>query len=142
MLVRCCLICVVAAGCLLVGVKGLAGEPDPKLPPIQELKSPRPTQAVFRASSARKPLVIETAEAAAEWFDEKALAELKEKVDFAQQKLLIFAWRGSGQDRLTYVVAESYPEQVFFTFRPGRTRDLRPHLHLYALRANVRWTVK
>jgi len=125
MLVRCCLICVVAAGCLLVGVEGLAGEPDPKLPPIQKLKSPRPTQAVFKASSARKPLVIE-----------------KGKVDFAQQKLLIFAWRGSGRDRLSYAVAESYPEQVFFTLRRGRTKDMRPHLHLYALRANVRWTVK
>ena len=43
MLVRRCLICVVATGCLLAGGAGLAAEPDAKLPPIQELKTPRPT---------------------------------------------------------------------------------------------------
>jgi len=142
MFVRRCLICAAAAGCLLAGVAGLAGEPDPKLPPIQRLKGPRPSQAVFKASSAKKPLVIETAEEAAKWFSEKALAELREKVDFAQQKLLVFAWRGSGGDRLTYSVAESYPEQVFFKLHRGRTRDLRAHLSMYALRANVRWSVR
>ena len=35
-----------------------------------------------------------------------------------------------------------FPEQVFFTYTPGRTRDLRPHVHVYALRSNVRWSVK
>ena len=120
---------VVTLGSLLIAIAALAGEPDAKLPPIQPLKQPKPTQAVFKASSATKPLVLDSLEAAAPYFTEKALALLKTKVDFAQQKLLIFAWRGSGQDRLTYSIAESYP-------------DLRPHLHTYLLRANVRWRVR
>ncbi|MFC1806712.1 hypothetical protein ACFL09_07045 [Planctomycetota bacterium] len=133
---------VVTLGSLLIASAALAAEPDPKLPPIQRLKEPKPTNAVFKASSWKKPLEIDSLEAAAPYFTEKALATLKTKVDFAHQKLLIFAWRGSGQDRLTYSVAESYPEQVFFRYRRGRTKDLRPHLHMYLLRANVRWSVK
>ena len=129
-------------GSLLVAAAALAGEPDPKLPPIQQLKEPKPTRAVFKASSATQPLVVESLEAAAPYLTDKALAVLTAKVDFAQQKLLIFAWRGSGQDRLTYSVAESYPEQIHFRYRRGRTRDLRTHIHLYALRSNVRWRVK
>ena len=39
-------------------------------------------------------------------------------------------------------IAESYPEQVFFTYKPGRTRDLRPHVYVFALRSNVKWSVK
>ena len=70
-----------------------------------------------------------------------ALAALKKQVDFDEQFVLLFAWRGSGQDKLTYVVAESFPEQITFRIEPGRTRDLRPHVHIYALRSNVKWSV-
>ena len=133
---------VVTLGNLLIAAAAVAGEPDPKPPPIQRLAKPKPTQAAFKASSWSKPLVIDSLEAAAPYFAEKALAVLKTKVDFAQQRLLIFAWRGSGQDRLTSSVAESYPEQVLFRYRRGRTRDLRAPLHLYLLRSNVRWSVR
>ena len=61
------------------------------------------------------------------------------QVDFEKQLVLLFAWRGSGQDQLEYTVAESYPEQVTFRYVPGRTRDLRPHVSIYALRKNVTW---
>jgi len=66
---------------------------------------------------------------------------LKEKVEFDEQVVLVFAWRGSGQDKLTYEVAESFPEQITFNIKPGRTKDLRPHIHIFALRSNVKWSV-
>lgn len=130
------------AALVILLVAAVAGEPDAKLPPIRPLDQPKPTQAVFKGARWNKPLEITTLEAAAPYFTEKALADLKAKIDFASQKLLIFAWRGSGQDRLTYAVAESYPEQIHFRLRRGRTRDLRPHLYMYILRANVRWSVR
>jgi len=71
-----------------------------------------------------------------------ALAKLKEQVDFEKQIVLVFAWRGSGQDQMDFTVAESYPEQVRFRYKPGRTRDLRPHVYVYALRSNVTWSTK
>lgn len=64
------------------------------------------------------------------------------EVDFARQIVLLFAWLGSGQGNLTFTVAESYPEQVSFTYKTGLTRDLRTHGCVYALRSNVQWSVK
>ena len=88
---------------------------------------------------AKKPIVIKSAEEAAKHFDAKGLAAIRKQVDFAQQTVLIFAWRGSGGDRLNYAVMESYPEQIVFKLKRGRTRDLRPHVYIYALRKNVTW---
>ena len=42
-------------------------------------------------------------------------------------------------EKADYVVMESFPEQIAFSCRPGRTRDLRPHVHVFALRSNVKW---
>ena len=69
-------------------------------------------------------------------------SKLRKQVDFAKQFVLLFAWRGSGQDRLDAAVAESYPEQIFFSYAPGRTRDLQEHVRVFALRSNVKWSVK
>ena len=99
-----------------------------------------PNRDIFGAASRTEPLQLESAEAAAEHFGEEELAALNEQVDWDNQIVLIFAWRGSGQDRLTYEILESFPEQVPFQYHPGRTRDLRPHVYVYILRSNVRWT--
>jgi hypothetical protein len=115
---------------------------DPTIPPITALTGIKPTEAVFKDASAKKPLVIKSAEEAGKYFAAEQLSELQKKADFKQQMLLIFAWQGSGQDKISYAVAESYPEQIFFTYEMGRTRDLRQHQQLYLLRTNVTWSVK
>lgn len=110
--------------------------------PIEKVDGAIPKKGVLKNGNAKKPLEIRSAKEAGEHFDEDNLAKLKEKVDFTKQFVLVFAWRGSGQDKLKYVVAESYPEQVFFTYKRGRTRDLRQHIYVFALRSNVKWSVK
>ena len=117
----------------------LAGRAPAALPPIQAVKGVKPKPSVFKAAGRNKPLVIRSEAEAAEHFGDAAAGALIKQVDFKQQIVLVFAWRGSGQDRLAYSVAESFPEQISFTFRPGRTRDLRPHMRIYALRSNVSW---
>mgnify|MGYP007073359123 CR=1 FL=1 len=124
-----------------VAVNALAAEPDADIPPIAEIKNIAPNPDVFTATKRGQPLVLKTADEAAKYFGEDALATLKESVDFDRQIVLLFAWRGSGQDKLTHDVAESFPEQVTFAIIPGRTRDLRPHVHAFALRSNVKWSV-
>jgi hypothetical protein len=128
-----------------------AGEPgvvegssagEASLPPIKQLDKVVPKRSVFEGSSWKKPLALKSEKEAAEHFDAEELAKLTKQVDFAKQSVLLFAWRGSGQDKLDAAVAESYPEQIFFTYAPGRTRDLREHVRMYALRANVKWSVK
>lgn len=66
--------------------------------------------------------------------DESAIAAIKKVVDFKTEKVLYFAWSGSGQDKLTFTTADgkNAPE-VTFTYTPGKTRDVRPHKKLFAL---------
>ena len=111
-------------------------------PAIKELTSLTPTEAALKASSATKPLVLKSERDATDYFSKEDLAKLTKQVDFTTQIVLVFAWQGSGQDKLDYSVAESYPEQIRFTYTPGRTRDLRPHTGIYAVRANVTWSAK
>lgn len=115
-------------------------ESDAKLPPIQVVSGAIPAASVFTVATRQQPLVIHSEKEAAQYFPADALKALTKQVDFEQQLVLVFAWRGSGQDRLSFDVAESYPEQVSFRYAPGRTRDLRPHLYTFAIRLNVKWS--
>lgn len=66
--------------------------------------------------------------------DEAAAAEAKKAVDFKTEKVLYFAWAGSGQDKLTFTTAEGKQgPEVTFTYTPGRTRDIRKHAKLFAV---------
>ena len=108
--------------------------------PITELKDLRAEEAVFTdATSRSKPIVLKSLKNGAKYFDKEELAAISKTVDFEKQIVLLFAWRGSGQDRLQYVVKESFPEQIMFSCKPGLTRDLRPHVKVYVLRSNVKW---
>ncbi len=120
----------------------VADAPDALLPPITALKGVQAKPNIFKAATRKKPLVIRSEKDAADHFAPKALAALKKQVDFEKQFVLVFAWEGSGQDRLSYNVLESFPEQIVFNYKPGLTDDLRPHVYTYALRANVKWSIR
>ena len=108
--------------------------------PIRELDI-KPNEAAYRnRGRVPTPILVQSSQEAEPYFERRELARLLEQVDFKKQFVLVYAWRGSGQDRLEYDVAESYPEQIVFRYTPGRTRDLRPHSRVYVLRSNVRWT--
>ena len=113
---------------------GWAGEP---IVEIAEVKVPEFTLE-SGLDGAKKPLLLQSSDEAAAYFGAKNLATLKDKVDFSKQKVLVFAWRGSGQDRIVYEVLESFPEQIRFSYQRGRTRDLRPHLKVFAVRSDVK----
>ena len=110
--------------------------------PIVELRGVTPQRSAYQVAKRGVPVVIKSAAAAARHFDEAAVGKLQKQVDFKKQIVLLFAWRGSGQDKLEHVLLKSFPEQVRFSLKPGRTRDLRPHHHVYALRSNVKWSSK
>jgi len=124
----------IAAFCMLAGAA-------PAQTPIDAIKVV-PEASVFKNSTWDKPIIIKSNTDAARHFSKDALNTLETTVDFKKQFVLVFAWRGSGRDELSYSVAESYPEQIFFSLKRGRTRDLRRHTKVYALRSNVRWHVR
>lgn len=109
--------------------------------PVIEIDA-APLPAIFKEATKSEPVKITTADELAKHFGKEAAAKVSEKVDLKEQFVLVFAWRGSGGDKMEVAIAESFPEQVSFRVRPGRTRDLRPHVKVYALRANVKWSAK
>jgi hypothetical protein len=109
--------------------------------PIVELKV-TPEKTAFKNSAWNKPLVIKSQDEAAKHFGKNALETIAKKVDFQKQIVLVFAWQGSGGDKLEYQILESFPEQVPFSLRPGATDDVRPHSRVFALRSNVKWSIR
>ena len=72
----------------------------------------------------------------------KAADDIKEQIDFNKQKLLVFAWHGSGQDRMTASIgAEGKDLIVFVEFLPGKTKDFRPHTRLFAVPKDLKVVV-
>ena len=63
-----------------------------------------------------------------------AAADLKKQIDFDKQKLLVFVWSGSGQDKLAVTAASKDGKTALAVeHTPGRTRDLRQHVKLFAV---------
>jgi hypothetical protein len=110
-------------------------------PPIAELKDLRAKDVVFTDASERKPLVMNSPKDGAKYFDRETLAAISKSVDFEKQFVLIFAWEGSGQDVLDFLVLESFPEQIRFSYKQGMTKDLRQHVKVFVLRSNVKWLI-
>ena len=125
---------VMAAACMITGMLS-AQEP------IVAIKA-APESGIFKNSNFNKPVVLKSKEEAAKHFGKEGIASLVKAVDFKKQFVLIFAWRGSGGDQLNFTVAESFPEQISFSRKFGRTRDLRSHAKVFALRSNVKWSVQ
>ena len=133
----------VVSGLLAGQSHSQAAEPDDdsdKIVRELKLKSALPRQR----GSAQKPTVIKDEKELKETFADEALRkEIAAEIDFKQQQLLFFAWAGSGRDRLTAeVVGEGELQAVEFQYQRGRTRDLRPHAHLFAIDRGVKWHVK
>ena len=124
----------IATACIMVGMASAQEA-------IVSIKA-KPDSSIFHNSNFNKPIVVKSKEELPKHFGKEAVAILVKAVDFKNQVVLVFAWRGSGGDQLNYTVAESFPEQITFSRQFGRTRDLRPHSKVFALRSNVKWSVK
>ncbi len=110
--------------------------------PIVEFKKISVEKKAFEDATAKRPIVIKTEKEAKKYFNKETLAKVKKVVDFDARHILIFAWRGSGRDKLDYVVMESFPEQIACTYTRGRTRDLRSHVRVFSVRKNVKVMVR
>ena len=110
--------------------------------PIVQFKQLKVKKKAFEDSGYQKAILIKTEKDAKKYFDKETLAKVAKVVDMDARHIVVFAWRGSGRDSIRFDVMESYPEQVAFTFRRGRTRDLREHVKVFSLRKNVKWSVR
>jgi hypothetical protein len=94
-----------------------------------------PIKVESPARKAVEPLLITSAEELAKTIkDEATRKKVAEAVDFSKQKLVLFSWSGSGQDKLTFEEKKGDKGLIVdFTLTRGRTRDLRTHTHLFLL---------
>lgn len=98
--------------------------------PTKDLKVKPP-----RGGKATEPTVITSADELAKCPVCGGEAEaIGKQVDFDKEKLLVFAWSGSGQDKVA-VTGETKDGKttVTPTFTAGRTRDFRPHVKLFVV---------
>ncbi len=73
---------------------------------------------------------------------EKSREQIAKQVDFDKEKLLLFAWSGSGRDRLEYwTTGEGDEQQVQFQRKPGFTRDFVRHVQLFAIPNKMTWKI-
>ncbi len=92
-----------------------------------------------------KPTVIASAEELAKVTALEASVEsIKKEVDFRKEKLVYFAWSGSGQDKIT--VGTDKDEKggavVVFGLVRGLTRDLRGHTRLFVIGKDANFVVR
>lgn len=84
------------------------------------------------------PLVIQNGYA---FVDNYTLAEryfdhLPPEVNFDAEQVVIFAWNGSGQDKIEY---EKIDDVYHFVYKRGKTKDLKQHLKIVSVPKKNEW---
>jgi type III secretion system FlhB-like substrate exporter len=107
-------------------------QPEPGTSKPRELSVPAwsaPEDAKFA------PVVVRSKPELEKAIDRKEVRdEILKAVKLDQEYLVVFAWSGSGGDRLAFeVVKGAKGAEVVFKRRPGLTDDLRAHRKVFAI---------
>ena len=104
-----------------------------------EKKEDRPTVRALdvkvrgpATGKANAPAVLATAAELAKALGDDAAA-VQKLVNFETEKVVYFAWSGSGQDKITPAAGAGGKGEVTFNYALGLTRDFRPHHRLFAV---------
>lgn len=66
--------------------------------------------------------------------DEASRDAIKKQVDFAKEKVVVFAWSGSGGDKLVPGTSPTAARlSVIFTYTAGATDDVKQHAFVFAV---------
>ena len=107
-------------------------------PAVREIELKDVKVAAKEGAKWAEPTVIKTEDELKKAFGDEAAKAMK--VDFKKEYLALFQWAGSGQDKLTHAVeTKDGKTTVTSTLKPGRTKDLRQHAHLFALPVGAEW---
>lgn len=115
----------IVAICLMLPLSLPAGEPGK----LREIDA-KTIKVDFEKGRVTTPKTITSVEEL-----DKAIPDadaIKKQVDFTKDKLVLFAWGGSGGDKLTGKLSDD-GKSVVFTYTGGLTRDFRRHVHLFAI---------
>lgn len=107
----------------------LVRELELKSPKIGVKKGAQPADAAKITSKAELEQLIP---------DEPTREAIAKLIDFEKSYLLIFAWAGSGGDK---IAAADEKGEAVFTVTRGKTKDLRQHLRVFAVAKDAKWSV-
>ena len=84
------------------------------------------------------PLVIQNGYAFVDSFQmaDKYFDHLPPEVNFDAEQVVIFAWNGSGQDKIEY---EKIDDVYHFVYKRGNTKDLKQHLKIVSIPKKNDW---
>ena len=67
---------------------------------------------------------------------EKYFDHLPPEVNFDSEQVVIFAWNGSGQDKIEY---EKMEDVYHFVYKRGQTKDLQQHIKIVSIPKKNNW---
>jgi hypothetical protein len=117
--------CIAGLVCFILPLALIAGEPGK----LREIDA-KDLKVDFEKGKVKMPRVITSVEEL-----DKAIPgaeKVKKAVDFTKDKLVLFAWGGSGGDKLAPKLSDD-GKTVTFHYTAGLTREFRRHVHLYAI---------
>jgi hypothetical protein len=122
-----------------------ADDKEKDKPTVKEIATKDLKIAFPKMGKATEPTAITSAEDLAKNPVVGAAADdIKKHIDFEKQKLLVFAWSGSGGDRITASIGANSDGKsiVFAEYLRGKTFDLRQHVKLYAVPKDLKVVVE
>lgn len=138
-MIRLIAISLVGAGLSISLGRIAADEPVQKEGDVVKVLTIKDVPKDFYKGKASNPIVIESEDELVKAFPaEETVAAIKKQVDLKKEKILLFGWSGSGQDKLTHSLAK---EKVTFQYTRGLTRDLRQHFHAFVLPREFKYEV-
>src|SRR5436190_12269469 len=131
------------AALLLIGPAVLAEDKkDDKAPKAREITATGLKVQGTVKGGLDKPAKATTKADLEKLLDKDSAEAVGKKVDFKKEYVLIFAWAGSGQDKLAMKVETTKKgDEAVFSYTRGRTRDLRRHLKVYAIPTKTTYKV-
>lgn len=123
-------------GALFVASAVLADEAKKDAPAIKEITIKLEGQPRGKVT---EPTVLTTVDELKKAIDAAdSRKEVLKHADFGKEKVLIFAWAGSGRDMLAPTVEKG---EYLFTYKAGLTRDLRSHVKVFVLPKDAKFKV-
>jgi hypothetical protein len=113
-----------------------ANDKKDEKPTVKEISTKDLKLNLTRGGKATEPTMIATAEELAKNpILKDADDDIKKQIDFDKQKLVLFAWSGSGGDKVTASIGADSNKMsiVYVEYIRGSTRDLRMHVRLYVV---------
>jgi hypothetical protein len=107
---------------------------DKDKPTVKEIATKDLKLNLARGGKATEPTTISSTEELAKNPTVKDAAhDIKKQIDFEKEKLIVFAWSGSGGDKVTASIGADSNKKpiVYVEYIRGLTRDLRMHVRLF-----------